>query len=64
MRKNKLEIESIKESFYEIYDAMNKFDVCVPTDLRSKADREIASEIYSLCQKLNRAVVQLASKPE
>ena len=62
MRKNLHEITNIQEAMYQLQDAVDKFNVCVPMDLRHSTDIEIAKEMYSIAQELNNCVVSLATK--
>jgi Xaa-Pro aminopeptidase len=62
MRKNLHEINNIREAMYQLQDAFEKFDVCVPMDMRHSTDIEIADEMYHIVKELNNCVVSLATK--
>tara|TARA_R110000851_G_scaffold271579_1_gene424228 strand:- start:167 stop:376 length:210 start_codon:yes stop_codon:yes gene_type:complete len=62
MRKNLHEINNIREAMYQLQDAVDKFDVCVASDLRHSTDKDIADEMYHIAKELNICIVSLASK--
>ena len=61
MRKNLHEINNIREAMYQLQDAVEKFAVCVPMDMRHSTDIEIADEMYHIAKELNVCIASLAS---
>ena len=62
MRKNLHEINNIREAMYQLQDAVDKFDVCVASDVRHSTDKDIADEMYHIAKELNICIVSLATK--